>query len=124
MTNGEIQAKPNGKRISHIKKGIQRTLSTAAFETIVIHDYIEEDIEWENLQERQTKLENWETILLQNFKRFHDLALRELGLEQKCAYTEDKLARKARNGGKQTALDGLLENLDDLDAVDVDEEVK
>lgn len=117
MANGELQTEPKKKRISHVKKGIQRTLSTAAFETVVIFDHVEEDIEWETLEERQRKMENWEAILLQNFKRFHDVVLKELNLEQKCAYTKTAQDKKTHMGGKK--LDDLLENLDDLDALDM-----
>lgn len=116
MGNGEIQP---DKRVSHIKKGIQRTLSTAAYETIVIYDYIEEDIEWENLEERQRKLENWETLLLQSFKRYHDRALTELGLELKCAYIENRASKKIKpRPGQKTELDELLKDLEDLDTLE------
>ena len=77
---------PSKTRTSVITKSIKRTLLTAQFETLVIEDGIEEIIEWSDLNERNKKIDNWELILLQRFKMYHDKILEELGLQHKMAY--------------------------------------
>lgn len=87
MSNGELQ--PSPVRKSLIKKGIQRTLSTAKFETLVIYDEIEETIEWKTLEERDSKARNWETYLIDHFKKTQEQVLKELNLQTKHAYFKD-----------------------------------
>jgi len=85
MTKKDVDAdKPI--RTSVIKKQIRRTLSTAPYETIVIEDGFEEVIEWKTVSERDAKIENWTTILLQGYKKSHDRILDELGLSHKKAH--------------------------------------
>lgn len=118
MSNDKVQPNPE-KRISRIHKGIRRTLQTAAYESVVIEDSIEEDIEWTTLEERQRKVANWEMLAIQNFKKFHDMALTELGCEHKCAFPKDARSEKMKpKPGQKTELDDLLNDLDSLDAVD------
>ncbi len=95
MSNDKVQAGPPVRK-SVIRKSIQRTLSTAKFEGIVIHDEIEETIEWTTLEERQRKIKNWETLLLTTFKKSHDNILGELGLSHKKAYGVDYLDKDTR----------------------------
>lgn len=87
MSNGKV-------RTSKIKKGISRTISTARYEGLVIHDEIEEEVEWSSIEERQRKIQNWETVLLQNFKQLHDRILSELNLSHKRAYFKNYLEEK------------------------------
>jgi len=114
MTNDKVQPeqvtdeKPIRK--SRIHKGIQRTLNTAKFESVVVQDYIEEDIEWRTLEERDRKISNWETLLLTRFKQFHDQVMKELGLEHKVAYFKDAEPDYRPEPGAPN-------ELDDLDAV-------
>lgn len=91
MSNGEVQP-----RKSIIKKGIQRTISTAKFETLVIYDEIEETIEWKTLEERDSKARNWETYLINHFKTTQDQVLEELKLGSKQAYFKDNLEKDYR----------------------------
>lgn len=117
MSNGEVQSKSDKKipqsRKSIIRKGIQRTLTTAKYESIVIHDEIEEEIEWYTLEERQKKIKNWETILLQTFKQSHDSILDELGLSHKKAYGKNALEEKDYRPDQ-----GSSHELDELDTLD------
>jgi len=100
--------------------GIQRTLSTAKFESIVIHYEIEEEITWPEgkggLAVRGNKVKNWETVLLTEFKAAHDRILEELNLAHKKAYFRNHLDDKDTRPepGETTELDGLDE-LDELD---------
>lgn len=110
MGNGEIQPEKtnqNSPRKSRIHKGIQRTLNTAKFESIVIQDFIEEDIEWSSLEERDRKVQNWETLLVNRFKQFHDQVMRELGLEHKVAYFKDNETDYRPEPGAYAELDSL-----------------
>jgi len=74
------------KRTSRVHKGIRRTLKTADFEGIVIEEFIEEDVEWSSLEERQKKLDNWNKILVAQFKRTHDFILDECEVVEHRAY--------------------------------------
>jgi hypothetical protein len=76
-------------RKTRIRKGLQRTLNTEKYQTLVIINEIEEIISWRTLDERAKKIKNWETLLLKDFKEFHDRALGELKLEHKQAYFKD-----------------------------------
>lgn len=113
MSNGEVQPGQNTKdlpvRKTRIKKGLQRTLNTEKYQTLVIHDEIEEEFEWTTLAEREKKIRNWEALLLKNFKVFHDQALDELGLEHKKAYFKD---------GGGTVGTPSPQSVNDLDSLD------
>ncbi len=101
-------------RKSRIRKGIQRTLSTAKYESIVIHDEIDEEIEWTTLEERDKKIKNWTTIHIKNFKQTHDRVLEDLKLSHKRAYFKNNLEDKDNRPEPGSELDDL-ENLDTLD---------
>lgn len=127
-TNANIgEAKGDDKpiRTSVIKKKITRLLSTAQFENLVIEDGFEEVIEWRTISERDKKIENWDTILLQRFKKSHDRILDELGLSHKKAYFQDPTAETKAKYQKQKkaseepdSIRGLdLDDLDTLEAV-------
>lgn len=110
-------------RTSVIKKQIRRTLSTAQFETLVIEDGFEEIIEWRTISERDKKIDNWDVILLQRFKKSHDKILDELGLSHKKAYfknpsleTKAKYLKQKKLSDQPESVRGL--NLDDLDILE------
>ena len=103
MDNDKVHQKMH---VSRVKKGIERTLHTAEFEGIVIHNFIDEEIEWATLEERQRKTNNWLTVLITEYKRDEDRILEELGLEHK------KFDHKDYRKKKREAL-----NLDDLDTL-------
>ncbi len=106
-------------RTSVIRKSIKRTLKTAQFETIVIEDSIEETITWRTLEDRQTKVDNWNTIQLMQFKQFHDMALEELGLSEKKAYFGKVASDSADRYKQQTvSAQSKKDKLEDLDALD------
>ena len=102
--------KPTVKRISRIKKGIERTINTAKYESIVIHSFLEEEIEWSSLEERQQKSRNWDKFLVDDFKKTHDYVLEELGLGEKSAYFKNAL-----DSGKLEPSKDELKFLDTLD---------
>lgn len=106
-------------RTGLIRKSIRRTLNTAQFETLVIEDYIEEKIEWRDLAERQTKENNWTTILITQFKQTHDRVLNELGLSEKKAFFGKVASDSAERYKKHRAVAEQNPNdLEDLDALD------
>lgn len=111
MSNGEVQPEIKPKRISKIRKAIERKFSTAKYESLVIHDEIEEEIEWSTLEERQQKISNWETVLLQNFSKLQTRVFDELDLAIKKAYFQNNLEDKDMRlpPGEKHEFDGLDE---------------
>jgi hypothetical protein len=114
-------------RKSTISVGLKRTLSTAQFETLVIEMSTEEAIEWQNIEEWQTKFRNWQTIFVNEFKQAHDRILDELQLTHKKAYfknsTAETVARYAKKGdvADQIESNSPLEDLDKLDILGNDQ---
>ncbi len=104
-------------RTSVIRKGIKRTLSTAQFETLVIEESMEETIEWNDLKERDQKLNNWDTVLLQRFKITHDRVLEELGLDHKKAYFKNPTAATVEKYKHVAEKNSGKLDLDDLDTL-------
>ncbi len=107
-------------RKSKIIRGIKRTLSTAQFETLVIEIGFEEEIEWTTPSERQKKIDNWNTLLIKDFKQSSDRILQELGITHKKAYFKNpsvETMQKYKVQAKEDAVARGLE-LDDLDSLD------
>lgn len=118
--NNEKKAKT---RRSLINRAIKRTIQTAQFESLVIEVSIEEEIEWSTLSERQKKIDNWTTLLLQDFKQSADRIIADLGFTHKKAYfnnpseeTKEKFKAVADAQERGLDLDTLLD-LDDLDTL-------
>lgn len=107
----------NGKEVkreirqSLIRKGISRTVQTAKFESIVIYDHIEEVVEWTTVQERQQKIRNWDTVLVNSYKQTYNDILNELGLSHKQAHFKDAPE-------KEPVVDDVIAELDELDDLD------
>ena len=117
MSNGELQPKKHAKkdqdtmvRKGRVFKQIQRTLSTAKFEGIVITETVDEEIEWETQSDRERKMDNWNTVLIREFKKTHDRVLEELELGHKKAYFKNYLADRDLRPEP-----GTKAELDDLD---------
>lgn len=107
-------------RKSRIIRGIKRTLSTAQFETLVIEIGIDEEIEWTTPSERQKKIDNWNTLLIKDFKESSDRILQELGITHKKAYFKNpnqETMEKYKVQAKEDAVSRGLD-LDDLDSLD------
>jgi len=104
------------KRRSIIKKAIRRTISTAAYETLVIEDGFEEEIEWSSLAERSKKIDNWTTVLLTQYKQSHDRILTELGFEHKKAFFKNPSAT-TQEKFQEVQSDKPELDLDDLDSI-------
>ena len=112
MSNGQKMRK------SVIHRGIKRTLSTAQYETLVIEIGFEEEIEWATLKDRQSKIDNWTTLLLQDFKQASDRILSELGITHKKAYFKNPSEETQAKYQKQAQAQASVEDLDDLDSLD------
>ncbi len=104
----------NEIRTSIIKKSIKRTIKTAQYESLVIEHGFEETIEWKNLSERDKKIENWETVLLQEYKRSHDSILEELGFSEKKAYFNNPSSATIQKFQHQAKSSDDLDDLDTL----------
>ena len=116
----DVQNLENGNtnkiRTSIIRKGIERTVQTAQYESLKISDFIEETISWSTLPERNKKLDNWDTLLLQRFKITHDRILEELGLSSKKAFFKNPVPETIKR--VETILEKSKENTD-LDTLDI-----
>ena len=101
------------KRISKVHRGIERTLTTAKYESVVIYSYIEEEIEWSSIEEREKKSRNWDTFLIEDFKKTHEAVLSELGLSHKSAYFKNNVVDKDYRS--DSGVEHELDNLDTLE---------
>ena len=113
---GESESQVAKARKSKVRKAIQRTLNTARYESVVITCEFEEEIEWTTLDERSRKVTNWETLLIDDFKRAQDRILAELGLEHKRGYVRDNLSEREASAA---STDDKMLDLDRLDAVEI-----
>jgi hypothetical protein len=114
----EKKSETKKTRRSQLQRSIKRTIKTAEYESLVIEVGIEEEIEWSTLSERQEKIDNWTTLLLQDFKQSADRIVSDLGFTHKKAYfhnpsEETKEKFKAVAEAQERGLD-----LDDLDSLD------
>ncbi len=118
----ETKTKETKMRKSLIQRGIKRTLKTAEYESLVIEVGFEEEIEWKSLQERQKKVDNWNTLLIQDFKQSSDRILAELGITHKKAYfknpNEETKAKYQTQAQAQEDSQVSTPDLDGLDSLD------
>jgi len=118
MTNEKLQPETDVDnkpiRKGRLNIGLQKKIPTEKYGNLVIHHYIDEELEWQTLPERHKKVKNWWTVLITEFKAIHDNVLKELGLSQKRAYFENDGPDYSPQPGAVTEVD----NLDDLDALD------
>jgi len=70
---------------SIIKKAISRKLSTASYETLDISVEIQEEIEWDTIEERTKKSDRITKILLIDFNSMLIKTLEQLKLNKKLA---------------------------------------
>jgi len=70
---------------SIIKKSITRKLSTAQYETLDIHVEVEEEVEWETVEERMRKSDNISKILVIDFVSTLTKSLEQMNLSKKLA---------------------------------------
>lgn len=102
-------------RQSRIRKRISRTVQTAKFESIVIDDEVEEVIEWTTFRERNTKIRNWDTAVVNSYKVTYNNVMDELGLSHKKAYFKDA---PQTDPVKDPVIEADLADLEDLDVLD------
>ena len=70
---------------SIIKKSISRKISTAPYETLDIHVEIEEEVEWEKMDDRMKKTDAISKILLIDFAKTLNQVTEELTVNKKIA---------------------------------------
>jgi len=102
-------------RKSVIKKGLRRTIKTAEYEGLVIEESIEEIVEWSTLQERNTKIDNWEKIFFEKYKDFHNKVLEQFGFDHKKAFFKNPSESTKSLAKKMLIEDSKPEDLDSLD---------
>lgn len=111
MGNDKLRSEKPEVRRSRICKSIERTLNTAKFESIVIKEEIDEEIEWTSVEEWNKKHNNWTLLLIDRFKATHDKVLQELGLEHKKAYFVNNLENSK---DRSDTYNSTLGDLDEL----------
>jgi len=78
------------KRKSRIRKKIGRKIQTKEYESLDVSVEIEEEIEWENLEERHEKTNGVSRILIKDYKNTMTQVLKDLQLSQnKATVTSD-----------------------------------
>lgn len=77
------------KRVSVIKKSIERTYKIAEYESVRVFVGFEEEIEWETVSDRRKKVKNWNTLLISDFNE----TVQEVFKDQ--AVTQSKAFHKA-----------------------------
>ncbi|KKM93023.1 hypothetical protein LCGC14_1212570 [marine sediment metagenome] len=75
---------------SKIKKSITRKLSTAQYESIDVTVEIEEEVEWDTVEDRMKKTENISKILIIDFNNTIAKTLEEMNLKKKLATVTGK----------------------------------
>jgi hypothetical protein len=99
----------NSTKKGRVQMGLQRTLSTEKYQSLVMHYDIDEEIEWRTLEEREQKVMNWQRVVVNEFKKILDNSLEELKLSHKRAYFVDHTDKDLRPDPS----DGI-DSLDDL----------
>jgi hypothetical protein len=75
---------------SIIKKSITRKICTAPYETLDVHVEIEEEVEWEKMDERMKKTDAISKILLIDFAKTLNQVTDELKVDKKIAQVSGK----------------------------------
>ena len=81
---------------STIKKSITRKISTAPYETLDVHVEIQEEVEWEKMDERMKKTDAISKILLIDFAKTLNQVADELGVNKKIAQVSNKNPQNAK----------------------------
>lgn len=81
---------------SIIKKSITRKICTAPYETLDVHIEIEEEVEWDKMDERMKKTDAISKILLLDFTKTLNQVANELGVNKKVAQISNKNAPKTQ----------------------------
>lgn len=95
-----------------ISREIRRTIQTAPYESLVITEQLEEEIQWKTESEFNEKSQALRVKLIEQFKLTHDHELSELGFE--------KLAKYKKKFGsteyKEPTKEDLMAELDGFDS--------
>lgn len=75
---------------SIIKKSITRKICTAPYETLDVHVEIEEEVEWDKMDERMKKTDAISKILLIDFAKTLNQVTEELKVDKKIAQVSGK----------------------------------
>jgi len=79
------------KRKSKVEKSIKRIYNVAQYESLEVVVHYEEEIEWEDVAERQKKSDNISKLLLEDFKKTRLQVFQELNESEKKAYFKNAL---------------------------------
>lgn len=98
------------KRTTKIVKTAERNIWTAKYEGLRIGVSLEEEVEWENLEERQTKFDAISKHLNNELVRTLNSACEELGLEEKRVF-------KSKDSEKDDVENDTSISDDDFDSI-------
>jgi hypothetical protein len=102
---------------SIIKKSITRKISTAPYETLDVHVEIQEEIEWENMQQRIEKADSVSKILILDFVKTLNQVAAELHVDKKIASISGK---KNPQEAQEKPVDTSINNSKDGDVAGAD----
>ena len=98
---------------SIIKKSISRKISTAPYETLDVHVEVEEEVEWEKMDERMKKTDAISKILLIDFVKTLNQVADELNLNKKIAQVSGKNNENNAQNAKVSQNNGTINNNED-----------
>ena len=90
---------------SIIKKSITRKISTAPYETLDVHVEIQEEVEWDKMDERMKKTDAISKILLIDFAKTLNQVAEELGVNKKVAQISNKNAQNPKVSQDNVTID-------------------
>ena len=76
------------KRKTKVRKEITRNVQTKAFESLKITVNVEEEIEWETLEEKEKKHDKVTDMVIKDFNQTYEKVMKELELRNKPAVVE------------------------------------
>ena len=79
------------KRKSKIKKSVKRIYNVAQYESLELVVEYEEDVEWANIEERQSKSDAVAKLLINDFKKTRLQLFKELNASEKKVYFKNAL---------------------------------
>lgn len=96
-----------------ISREIRRTIQTAPYESVVITEQLEEEVQWKTEEEFEAKSDALRKKLIEQFKITHDKELEQLGFAKLAKYTKKFGSTEYKDPPKEN----LADELDDYDTI-------
>ena len=88
--------------VSKIKLGVVRKIRTADFEQLDVSVEIEEEIKWENEEERKEKTDNVNNHLKEDFQKTYNSVVESIGVKRTIGVAEVKNGKEVRKASVHT----------------------